>query len=610
MMRQMRENTKIIMLITALAFAALMVFEWGMDASGRSSAQLAGGQIGSIDGEPVTYEAYGALYRSLYDQQSAQQDAPITPVQNRQIEDAAWDQLVNEWLVRQEITRRGLSATPQEIRDAARFSPPPEFASNELFQTDGQFDLQKYHQFLASPAVNEQLLLQLEQYYREAIPRAKLFRQVIAGVYVTDAELWRMWRDRRETVRVEYVALDPRSLIPDAAVSVTEEEVRAYYEQHIDELERPARAAIRFVALRKAPEPSDSSRVFTEARRLRQQIVAGERTFADAAAELSADEATARQGGDLGPLTRGQGIAPPFENAVFSLPIGEISEPVLTRFGYHLIQVENREGDQATVRHILLPIERDEASENLMLERADSLEQIGETRGLAAAAEALGLEVRDYSLVQGTPFIPAIGSAVEAEDWAFTLAESGMTSPLFENETFFYMVELEDVTPAGTMSFEETRTALRGRVLEQKKLERTRAMAREVIDRVRAGATLGAEAERLNVPHQTTEPFARVDFVPGLGSANAAIGTAFGLDEGAIGGPAEVDGRVYVIRLLERTPADREGWQAQLEQQRQRTVAALEQSRIALFLDELRDRAEIVDLRDQALAATPATATL
>ena len=92
---------------------------------------------------------------------------------------------------------------------AARFAPPPEFYSNELFQTDGQFDLQKYQQFLASPVVDDQLLLQLEAYYRELIPRNKLMQQVVAGAYIPEAELWRLWRDQHERVRVRYVAIDP-----------------------------------------------------------------------------------------------------------------------------------------------------------------------------------------------------------------------------------------------------------------------------------------------------------------------------------------------------------------------------------------------------------------
>ena len=66
MMRQMREATKPIMLLAALAFVALMVFEWGMDASGRSGGGL--GEIGSVNGEAVMYEDYMAAYRQIYDQ--------------------------------------------------------------------------------------------------------------------------------------------------------------------------------------------------------------------------------------------------------------------------------------------------------------------------------------------------------------------------------------------------------------------------------------------------------------------------------------------------------------------------------------------------------------
>ena len=69
MMRQMRENTKWIMLVTALAFVALMVFEWGMDMTGRSGAQFTGGEIGRVNGQPITYEEYYSVYQNLYAQQ-------------------------------------------------------------------------------------------------------------------------------------------------------------------------------------------------------------------------------------------------------------------------------------------------------------------------------------------------------------------------------------------------------------------------------------------------------------------------------------------------------------------------------------------------------------
>ena len=134
MMRQMRQNTKWIMLVTALAFVALMVFEWGMDATGRSSGGA--GSIGSVNRTPVYYEQFQAAYRNLTDQAQAGQEEPITSVQNRELEDAAFDEVVNQILVQQELARRGVMVTDDEIRQAAQFSPPPSLEGSPVFQTE------------------------------------------------------------------------------------------------------------------------------------------------------------------------------------------------------------------------------------------------------------------------------------------------------------------------------------------------------------------------------------------------------------------------------------------------------------------------------------------
>ncbi len=194
MMRQMRENTKWIMLVTALAFVGLMVFQWGMDITGRRGLSI--GEIGSVNGTPVMYDSFNQTYRALFDQMAASQEAPVTSQQIRDIEDAAWDQVVDQVLLRQELRRRGILVTDDELLTAARFSPPPEFQTSAAFQTDGVFDIQKYQAFLASPTIDDLMLFQLEAYYRDVIPRSKLMRQVSSDLYLTDAALWDEYRDR------------------------------------------------------------------------------------------------------------------------------------------------------------------------------------------------------------------------------------------------------------------------------------------------------------------------------------------------------------------------------------------------------------------------------
>src|SRR5687767_4222243 len=98
MMRELREKTKWVMIIVALSFVALMVFEWGMDISGRSVGGMTG-ELGRVNGDPVTYEAYTLVYQQLYQQAQAMSGGTqMTREQVKEIEDAAFNQVVNDLL--------------------------------------------------------------------------------------------------------------------------------------------------------------------------------------------------------------------------------------------------------------------------------------------------------------------------------------------------------------------------------------------------------------------------------------------------------------------------------------------------------------------------------
>src|SRR5690606_24402509 len=298
-----------------------------------------------------------------------------------------------------------------------------------------------------------------------------------------------------------------------------------------------------------------------------------------------------------------------FEQAVFSLPIGQVSEPVLTQFGYHLIRVESRNGDEARARHILIPIELTPESEDRLLILADSLETLGEkAASLEEAAQQLGLAVRPAELVEGFAFVPGVGPVDDAVEWALNEAEPGDVSPVFETPSAFYMVELVERFPASVLPLDEATPSIRATLAYQKKLERTRQIARGYVDEIRQGRTLDdlAAAHQLEVGE--AGPFSRFEFVPGIGMQNAVIGTAFGLAEGQISGVVEANNAVYIVQTVERVEADREAFEAQKELLRSVVMANLEQDRVNQFLNDLRDRAKIVDnrqtYRQQAAAAT------
>ena len=600
MMRQMRDNMKVIMIITSATFVGLMVFGWGMDITGRGKGS--NGVLGKVNGIPITYQEWRATFQNMLDQeQRANPQEQITSVVNKQIEDAAWNQLVMQKLIDQELQRRGINVSDDEIKAAAKVAPPPELAQNKLFQTNGQFDLVKYQQFLASPAVDNQLLLQLEAYYRDMIPKNKLYYQVTSGIFVPDSYLWTMWQDSHETAKVRFIALDPRALVPDNAVTVTDAEIGDYYKKHQNDFQRPAMAHVEALAIEKQPNAQDTAAARDSALAIRAAIQKDTAQFAVLAGKVSKDPGSAQNGGELGTVRKGQTV-PAFEQAVFSLPIGQISDPVLTQYGYHIIQVQKRDGDTtAVVRHILIPIAVAGAHLDQLLARADSMEKAGETMPIADVASRMGLTVRSGDVTREIPSLPGVGRIDEGLDWAFGDAQPAEVSQVFETPTAFYMLQMDSRTSAGPLALNAATPTIRTILLIQKKMEKMRVAARQMVDQIRAGQSMDQVAAAHGTQVHDAGPFTRRDFVPGMGQINAAIGQAFGLNPGQVGDPIEANDALYIIQTLARTPAERAQFEQQKQLERARMQQAMAEQRWNQFLVALKQNAKIVDNRNTVL---------
>lgn len=595
MMRQMREATKPIMLFTAIAFVALMVFQWGMDITGQSGGGL--GEIGSVNGQPVMYESYMAAYRQLYDQVQRSQEELISSQQNKEIEDAAFDEVVTQLLILQELKERGITVTDREVSEAAQFSPP-DYLQGQFINDAGGLDLQAYQSFLAS-LPPEQLII-LEAYYRDVIPRGKLLRQVSAGIFVPDAELWQEFRDQVEQVEIRYVPMDPSTRYEDDAFTISDADVNAYYRANQEEFEVPARASVHVVVLDKTPTPADTTAAFAEAEALMQEIRDGA-DFAEIAQAESTDAPTAQLGGDLGVFGRGRMVAP-FDSAVFNASAGSLVGPVQTSFGLHVIEVQERWAqDSAQARHILLPIARTDDSEIELLTLADSLEDLGEQMALAQAATSLALTSTTLDIAQNFPFLPGAGQVSEGADWIFEEASPGDVSPVFETPTAFYAMELISSEPEGVLPLEDAEPAIRSTLLFEAKMEQAKVDAQELVSRVRAGGVLSNVAAELGLDVRTAGPFSRNDFVAGIGRQNAAIGAAFGLEPGEVSGVVATPANAYVIEVLTRTDADSTAWLEQLDGQRQAAIAIRQQARLSEWIEALRASADIRDRRDIVL---------
>jgi len=603
-MRQMREATKPIMVASAIAFAALMVFQWGMDVTGRSSGGL--GEIGRVNGDAVLYDSYMAAYRQIYERVQSQQEELIGSQQNKEIEDQAFEEVVTQLLIAQELRRRGIRVTDREISEAAQFSPP-DYLAPQFADSTGGLDLNAYQSFLAT-LPPEQLII-LESYYREVIPRTKLLRQLSSGIYLPDAELWREFRDQRDLAEIRYVPINPATRYEDSEFTVEEREIEAYYRDHQDEFEMPARATVRYTVVDKTPTAGDTLASRERAMELRQRLRDGA-DFAELARTESGDQATAPRGGEMGVVPKGREIGA-VDSALFAGPTGLLAQPVQSPFGFHVIDVMERWGaDSVRARHILVQVTRTDSSEVEILTQADSLETLGESMSLEAAAGALGLTAGTTDITQDFPFIAGAGQISEGSDWAFEEASPGDVSPVFETATAFYALELVSSEPAGVLPLERARASVESTVRFEQKLQRGRTDAQQLVDRVRGGGVLANVAAEMSLEVRLAGPFARNDFVPGIGRQNAVIGAAFGLPIGQVSGVVSTPTNHYVLEVLNRVQVDSTAWLAQLPQQRAQAVSVIQQQRLGEWLEALRANARVVDRREEVLVPLDENAPL
>ena len=205
MMRAMREMSKYVFYILAVAFIGWLVFDVGMGITGRSSG-ASGDVVLKVNGQEVHYPEWQQAYQSAYDQARRQSGGQLTKEDEKDLQDRVADQLIQAVLLHQAYAKLGITVSADEIRQAALTSPPPEVTNLPEFQVNGRFDMEKWQQFVIRGS-NPEFLLALEQRYRDEIPYVKFLQFLTADVYVSDAQLWRMYRDERDSVTILFGGL-------------------------------------------------------------------------------------------------------------------------------------------------------------------------------------------------------------------------------------------------------------------------------------------------------------------------------------------------------------------------------------------------------------------
>jgi peptidyl-prolyl cis-trans isomerase D len=599
----MRSAAKYIWIILIVAFVGSFLLYETSGLAGRAPVTTTT-SIATVNGEEILLTTWQNAVTALEQERSQQTGNAITLDERQQLEERAFNELVTELLLQQEYKRRGITVTDDEILQAARMAPPPQAMQSPDLQTDGQFDMQKYQRFLGSPLARQSgALAGLEAYYRNEIPKQKLFDQIASGAYISDERLWQVYRDRHDSATVSYVVLSPAALT-DTAVTITDAEISAFYERNKKRFERPARAVVSLLTVPRAVTAADSANAKARIDALRAEIAGGAK-FEDVAKRASADSVSALTGGSLGKGPKGR-FTPKFEEAAYALKVGELSQPVLTPFGWHIIRVDAKQGDTLDLRHILVNVAQSDSSATRTDRRADSLAAKAgsqeDPKAFDEAAKQLGLTAASAVVVEKEPLSLAGRYVPSVSAWAFSGVRPGETSDLFDSPEAYYLARLDSITKGGQSSLSDVKDDIRRRLARDKRVEKLRPMGEQLAQAARASSLEAAATER-KMSVEKSSPFTRVDAVPGLGQFSPAVGAAFAAPVGQVAGPFKTADAMVVMRVDVRTDANRQTFEAEKSVQRQQYLQSLRQQKVDEYLTSLRESVKVEDRRAEVLSA-------
>ncbi|HEV2750242.1 MAG TPA: SurA N-terminal domain-containing protein [Gemmatimonadales bacterium] len=607
MIRAMKSITKPVFWVVAISFIGWMAY-------GQVQDFVQGGKdvVLKVDGTVIRQQPFQAQYQATLEQYRRQQGGGrLSREDEQQVQNRVADQFIQNILLDRAYRRLGIAISDEEIIEAARSSPPPQILDQVMqdatFQTDGRFDITKWQRYLSTAGADFQT--QVEQLYREYLPQRKLQDYLTADVYVSDAKLWRIWRDQHDSVTVALLAIRPED-IPDSLAPVSDAELQRYYDAHESEFKRPGAAWLSYIMLARVPDGADSAAASAHVHALRADIAAGKTKFEDAAKKESTDSGTAARGGDLGWVKRDTpGFVAPFSAALRRLAPGVLSEPVLTDFGYHLIRVDAVKGDSVHVRHILIPIALQGKHLDAVDARTDTLDRMAAEQSvgtrLESAARVLNLRLARAPQVNQGEGMSLNGRPVpDVSIWAFEGRVPGETSPVIDGDRASYVFRLDSLQPEGVPPLAQVRARVATAVRYEKKKAIARRRAEQVAVELRNASDLLTAGRAMGYPVERLGPFSRVTAPSQFVRNPTALGAAFGLRPGEKSGVVTGEAGSFLLQVLARQNADSSAWLKQRAQQREALMRPVVQARVQQYLAALRADAKIVDRRSEIYRST------
>ena len=275
-------------------------------------------------------------------------------------------------------------------------------------------------------------------------------------------------------MKVKYITFDPVSF--EKTVEVTDKEIAEYYETDSDQFFEPKKVKARHILLKSENKEKDEE-VFKKAEALAAQALKNE-DFEKLAKKNSEDKTTAEKGGDLGYFKKGD-MVKPFEEAAFAMKPGDISKPIKSQFGWHIIKVEDvKEARSKPLDEVKDSIEaelrKEKAQQVVEKEAKRAFNRLFKSRNLEEFAQETGMKVQETGFfIYGKAPEDDPGKENFSKE-VFALAK-GELSPTFAVGQKYYIVRLEDKRESQIAPPDEVKTVITAEIETEKSLQQPRS---------------------------------------------------------------------------------------------------------------------------------------
>lgn len=625
MLRLMRDYATSWLIKIILGAIILVFVFWGIGNFGESKAN----RIATVNDEVISGEEYREAYNRLVEQYR-KYGVELNEDMINKLEKQALDNLIDQRLLLQEAQNLNFRVSEDELAGS--------IMKAEYFQIEGKFSKRHYERVLNANRLSTKEF-EIEQ--RKSMLTDKVRSYVMNSVKVSDEEAleWYKWNDA--SVRIDYTLLTPekyenievsdeevnkyfeahkdsyktepevkvqylRFSIEDykAKASVTDEEIKEYFEANPEEFKKEKTVGARHILLKLDKNSSDE--IVEEKRKKILEIakMAHEgKDFGELAKEYSEDEGSRQNGGDLGEFDKKM-MVKPFSDKAFSMKAGEISEPVKSQFGWHVIKVEkineektlSLDESKETIKKKLT----DEKAKNIAYDEAEAVSSSAfEGDDLAKIASARNLKIITTDAFSKKKGPKEVKNPFKFSAEAFKLSLKEI-SEIQDFGDGYYILQVIEQTPEKISEFKDVQDKVRKDLIKEKQEEKAGKDAEEFAAALKKGETMDAECQKRELELKTSEFFKRNDSIPDIGYEKEIVQTAFSLSDEKKYSEKPIKGRkgYYIISFKERKTPEPEEFEKEKDKTKERLLQQKKFKTLEKWMAGLKNKSQISILAD------------